>query len=386
MWHETNRQNDGTIKRETRFPVKPEEWILSGPHFNVGNPFFQTPKEGCNTHRAYDNIDLTAIPDDYLPRTNYVPACPPADYLRRIPKVPWDGTPVTEFFRIVYRGMLSQSGERTLIGGLIPPAAAHINGAQSTAFKLNGMLLRCLTFGMSLVADFYIKTTGRNNLHTIWLQFPLVEMPSAAIIRTLRLSCCSSHYVKIWEETLGGCHSQFVWSKNESRLLNPRLTIQWSAEVPLRNDYERRQALVEIDVLVAQELGLALEELITIYRVQFPVLRQNENDTWYDRNGRIIFTCSKGLTGVGLDRSAWEKESNLKKLANDGIRVHPGSGETFKTIKELQSGTVELDVEEDFLPGGPRRRTINYTAPFDRCDREADYRTAWLEFEKRGQN
>ena len=28
--------------------------------------------------------------------------------------------------------------------------------------------------------------------------------------------------------------------------------------------------------------------------------------------------------------------------------------------------------------------TIIYTAPFDRCDREADYATAWAAFEQRG--
>ena len=69
----------------------------------------------------------------------------------------------------------------------------------------------------------------------------------------------------------------------------------------MRRDYDCRQALVEIDVLVAQALGLSLEELVAIYRVQFPVMQQFERDTWYDRNARIVFTASKGLTGVTLN-------------------------------------------------------------------------------------
>jgi hypothetical protein len=152
------------------------------------------------------------------------------------------------------------------------------------------------------------------------------------------------------------------WAKADPRLDDGffvRLTPQWQRHCTLRTDYARRQALVEIDVLVAQGLGLTLEELCTIYRIQFPVLRQNENDTWYDRHGRIVFTVSKGLPGVGFSRKEWNE------------------------IKDMGSGTVKRKVTEDFLPGGPRERTIIYEAPFDRCDREQDYATAWKAFEER---
>lgn len=136
------------------------------------------------------------------------------------------------------------------------------------------------------------------------------------------------------------------------------LTPEWRWETPLRTDYERRHALVEIDVLVARTLGLTLEELCTIYRIQFPVLKQNERDTWYDQNGRIVFTCSKGLPGVGFSRPEWE------------------------TIKAISSGLVTRKTQDDTLPDGPRDRVIEYLAPFDSCDREADYATAWKFFDE----
>jgi len=49
----------------------------------------------------------------------------------------------------------------------------------------------------------------------------------------------------------------------------------------------------------------------------------------------------------------------------------------------MRSGTVERCVLDDTLPGGPCERTIVYHAPFDRCDRERDYETAWRAFEER---
>jgi hypothetical protein len=151
------------------------------------------------------------------------------------------------------------------------------------------------------------------------------------------------------------------WTKDDPRLDNAfftRLTPQWHRNCALRTDYARRQALVEIDVLAAMALGLTCDELIAIYRIQFPVLRQNEEDTWYDRSGRIVFTCSKGLPGIGFDRADWNR------------------------IKDMKDGTVQRTIQDDTLPGGPREKTITYQAPFDRCHREADYRTAWKAFEE----
>jgi hypothetical protein len=126
----------------------------------------------------------------------------------------------------------------------------------------------------------------------------------------------------------------------------------------LRSVEADRQALVEIDVLVAQALKLTRDERITIDRVQFPVMQQYERDTWYDQKGRIVFTASKGLTGVGFPR----------KGSGRGASKTTGWGD----IQGMTSGTVSRTIVDDTLPGGPVERTITYEAPFNRCDRVAD--------------
>ncbi|MBK6809962.1 MAG: hypothetical protein IPG81_13880 [Sandaracinaceae bacterium] len=51
-FHETNQQQDGTIARETRFPKDVNEWVVSGPHFYVGNPFNKTRTRAAATTRT----------------------------------------------------------------------------------------------------------------------------------------------------------------------------------------------------------------------------------------------------------------------------------------------------------------------------------------------
>ncbi|MBK1704771.1 hypothetical protein CKO40_09525 [Halochromatium glycolicum] len=76
MFHESNAQRDGLITREedpSFQPQRPDDWVISGPHFYVGTPFNKTPRSSCTANGHYDDIDLTAIPDDYLPRAVYRP-------------------------------------------------------------------------------------------------------------------------------------------------------------------------------------------------------------------------------------------------------------------------------------------------------------------------
>ena len=364
MWHETNAQKDGTIQRETRFPQNEHEFILSGPHFFVATPFFKSPNAICKKHHDYIAIDLSAIPDDYLPRSNYVPACSRLEYEQRMPRVPWgENVPMNKGYMLGHRRMLSQSGERTLIASIFPPGVGAINTIVCTAFKNESTLINFLSGAYSVVYDFYVKSTGRGDLYGEGLRIlPIIEM-SQLRLRGLLLSCLTMSYSELWSRCWEEIYKTDSWTKADPKLemqTFTRLDQEWQWNFPLRTHYSRRQALVEIDVLAALALGLTLEELKTIYRIQFPVLRQYENETWYDQNGRIIFTVNRGLTGVGLTRKAWE------------------------AVKDQRGGTVEQEIEDDTLPGGPVRRTIVYQAPFDRCDREHDYTTAWQAFQQRG--
>jgi len=377
MWHETNAQKDGTIRRDTSFPADPTELVLSGPHFYVGSPLYKTPRTICTEKGHYDCLDLTNLPDDYLPRTNYRPDVTPSEYLARTARVPWgEKKPATEYYRLVRRKMIGSAGERTLISSIQTPRCRHIHGCYSHTFKAIENLLDFAIVKNSIAGDFYVKSTGKSNyLDDVASKLPRLPFGCSAHIRILILNCLTTHYADLWSECWDEAFRQQRWAKQDPRLPNEfftNLTPTWQRDCALRTDYARRQALVEIDVLVAQALKLTLEELITIYRVQFPVMQQYERDTWYDRNGRIVFTASKGLTGVGFPR----KGSGRGPIKTTG----------WEDIASMTSGSVSRTIIDDTLPGGPVERTITYEAPWTLCDRVGDYRGVWGYFEKQEGN
>jgi hypothetical protein len=113
-------------------------------------------------------------------------------------------------------------------------------------------------------------------------------------------------------------------------------------------------------------------------------MRQYEADTWYDQTGRIVFTPSKGLVGVGLPRKA--RKSDLNAGIHYGIHTPVRNEQDialgWEDIKDLSEGIVTKTFMDDTLPDGPFERTVEYRAPFIKPDREKDYAQAWSFFSK----
>lgn len=367
---ETGSIDKGWMKRNICYPDwEKQEMIYSGPHFFVGNPLYKTSRSICRLNSDYDIIDLERVVDDYTARTNYIPCIPLNEYRSLIKGFPLgqdkDGNEVydcwMDYYKVGFRTMLSQAGERTLICALLPRKSAHIHGVFSVAFRYGEHSVDMAALCTSIVLDFYFKTVGASNLHSGLVDsLPMIVDKKYVIplrARTLRLNCVTNRYAELWQEVWNDEYKSETWSIKDKRLaLWNTLTEEWNHNTPLRNYFERRQALVEIDVISAMALGLTLDELIMMYEIQFPVLQQNENDTWYDRHGRIVFTCSKGLIGVGVDRFTWNRIREM----------HPGETYEHTLTSELYAG-----------------QKIIYEAPFTCCDRVEDYRCAWAHFEQR---
>ncbi len=363
MWHETNSQKSGYINRKVHFSGNPYERIYSGPHIGVCNPLFKTSRRECKLNSDYDNIDLLNIEFGYSQRTNYVPGKPHDQYMNAIVDNEWSGK-VTNDYRIVARKMLNLGGERTFISAIIPPKTTHINGLLGFDFKNKDVLVLAEAMFSSIPFDYFVRTLNKSNLQpNVVAKLPYVstKYDGALRIRALMLNCLSSEYEELWEAEYKKEFNKDSWAKRDNRLDNKKfrmLQSQLSFDTGCRTDFARREMLIELDVLTAMALGMTLEQLKTIYTIQFPVLQSYEDDTWYDANGRIVFTNNRSMVGVGLSRSE------------------------FESIKDKQTGTYSQIIIDDTIPDGPIERTIDYVAPFDKCDRVKDYEEIWNSFEE----
>jgi hypothetical protein len=370
-WHmvpyldETSAQKDGVTIRKTSFNQVVDTFI-QGPHFHIGNPLYKTPRRKSKQNSDYDVIDLKLIPDDYIPRSNYRLNVDLDTYRKKVPKCPWDATePHSSNFRLAFRRRNNLNSERSLISSIVAPDFLHLNTIQSIVFKEEMELLGAAALSFSLIYDFITKASGLTDVYSSDLSnFPFTRVPKAALLLVVALTSFLNRYTHLTNrhldtESIRFIDKCFACFSADTKIKKVNIN-SWKVELV------RRWSLVQIDVLVAKSYGLTLEQLLEIYRIYFPVLQENEGGTWYDQNGYIVWTSSKGLPGVGYlnykgkspGRKDWEAllESNPTELACHAI--------------------------DDTMPDGPHTVERRFLGPFFKCDRIEDYKRAWAHFEE----
>lgn len=413
MWHETGARLDGTIKEfpnhRTQAPNEYSKLILNGPHLSVGSPLFKTPFVKCSTNQAWAPIDLEAIPDNFIPRSKYERGdISDEDYNNRQVCCEWDqvpeyertngekskGTnkyrPFDQHWRVAYRRMVGTDSERTLTSALIPPGTAWIDSVNGIATNNLETLITITVNFSSIPFDALVRQMGKGNLlPSLISSLPFIEYDQStacAFVRTLCLNCLTTPYAELWEQCFKAEWKDDQWTQNAAGLdctWFQNLTPTWQRNNALRSDLSRRQALLEIDVLTAHAMKLTLEELLTLYRMRFRVMRSYEENTWYDQNGRIVFTTNAGLPGVGLPNKARSKDvaEGITYAINGQKCDERGLG--FDNVKDMKSGTVSKTFPDTTMSDEPQERTVTYVAPFFKMDREKDYETAWRVFSER---
>jgi hypothetical protein len=349
-WHEKNDRTKGYFDVGWGQVSSWKEAILQGPHLFVGNPFYKSPNETMLHNQDWSPIDLETLAPDALPITAYKPAARAATYDAAYTHWGQDRLPARDYYRVAWRNMAANTGERTLIPAIIPPGAAHIHGITSAGLPKPSQELAVVAGVLgSLLADFAVRVAPKSTISSSTVSRLMAAAdPWKGLItlRALRLSAISDAYGDLWSIAFQPGFQSDAWAGGLNYENRPSLAAAsklWDNSVPLRRASDRRQALVEIDAIVALMLGITADELCTIYRTQFAVLYgYDRNSYYYDANGRLV--------------------------PNSVLTIWRKSGDATSA--------------EDRTATNASGNTYTYELPFVTLDREADMRQAYAHFER----
>lgn len=247
--------------------------------------------------------------------------------------------------------MASNGGERTLIPALIPPGATHIHGVYSLGLPDLPLSKLAFVAGQlsALASDFAIRVAPKSTIGAGAASRLAVlsghALEPEVVLRTLRLQGLTEAFAPLWETSYQVARESTGWAAREVTTVElTDFSARWTPTTPLRRAIDRRQAQMEVDVMVALMFGLSAEELCTLYRTQFPVLYG------YDRTSHFFDAEGRAVPNKVL--ATWRQKGDAI-TQEERTAIHPGSGVSY-----------------------------TYELPFVTLDREADMRRAYAHFER----
>ncbi|GGV82984.1 hypothetical protein [Streptomyces thermoviolaceus] len=387
--------NTGVDRQEDYHAKAWSDVILKGPQIGVANPMFKQPSQGGGEVRG---LDPRVLADDAVPESEYRCVAPREVFLGEQDRWPdWEkyesllaseeeraqarlriaekrdvepeavedeqvekfllakaSRPYSERFRWAWRNQIAPDTERALYTALLPREVTHVGGIRSAFVSSMRHSALIGGFWSGLPIDYFLRTLAWSHLHenpAKLLPAPQENHPlaPALLLRTLRLNALTTAYADLWADLYDSKWPGYEpWAVEWPHLKTElhRVTPTWQRDTPLRTEYARRAALVEIDALVAVWLGIDADTLIAMYRARFPIMQDFDRVTWFDAEERKI-AGDRYTYGFDQTKEHWTQfEAYLK------------------------------DPEAAPVPDG-------YTAPFYKADREREMREAHAYFSKR---
>ncbi|MEV0122673.1 hypothetical protein AB0I16_14185 [Streptomyces sp. NPDC050703] len=421
-YHESGAKKDRLIDYnrpdpKTGEPYEPDRWrhvILKGTQISVATPVFK--RHDANSNAPF-GADLVSLPSDFVPDTEYVRVPGRTqEYLKAQDRwidhqalarlrvdgkamdraraqvaeatgvAPTDAGPeqvdallvgrarrrYTAFYRAAWREMIAPNTERSLYPAVVPPGTAHTNVVRSAV--LRNAHLSVLTTGLwsSVPIDYLLRITGTGHLDVgragaLPAPAPTHPLAPALLLRTLRLNCLTTAYADLWQDLYDPTWSAYEpWALNWPSMNTDlhAVTPSWQRGTPLRTEYARRAALVEIDALVAVWLGMDADALIAAYKGRFPVLQKYEAASWFDAEG-------------------WKLASNARTIGQRQTKETWTQFEAYCEAVGKPSPDGVLPAYPDNPLPEPAPVPDGYTAPFYKANREREMREAHAYFTQR---
>ncbi|MFG2565089.1 Eco57I restriction-modification methylase domain-containing protein [Streptomyces sp. NPDC048567] len=391
-----HEKNDRTAGYFTWEPGPADTWadvILQGPMFGVATPFLRKAV-AANRMEAWHTAPLE---EDAVQHTNYRPAGGRARYVAaqdrwvdhvRLAQLQGDPAavaaaeadvratdpnmdpdacelavealliaestrPYSDFYRVAWREMIASDTERSLYSAVIPPGTNHVHTVRSAALSSSHTTALTGGFFASLPLDYLLRSSGRGHLDisdakTMPAPTPGHPLEQALLLRTLRLNAQTNAYAPLWEELYAPAWQEDSWAAaprwpDDTPPLTEGVGPTWTRDTPLRAEFARRAALVEIDALVAVWLGISADELVAMYRARFPVLQQYEENMWFDATGRRIAKAHQ-QHGYGQPKDAWKQLSSHEHFPLEANVPDGYEGPLYRAnrVEEMRAAHAEF--------------------------------------------